>query len=105
MIGSFAQLADDATRLMLRASSHGTVPSRFPAKDMRRLETVDSTLHVLATRYGARFSSPIARQCTVQGCLAALDTAALGVLVFDKGHLTTTGAKWLTPQLLAGVIH
>jgi peptidoglycan/LPS O-acetylase OafA/YrhL len=104
VIGSFAQFTDDAPRLMLRAASHGTVPQRFPAADMRRLTTVDSSVRALATRYGATFRSPIERQCNAQGCMAALDTAAIGVLVFDKGHLTTAGAKWLTPQLLAGVI-
>ena len=65
-----------------------------------KLMKIDSTLKDVAAQSGALFGSPLDAECTKDGCLVALDTAAIGITTWDDGHLTSMGSRYVIDRVL-----
>jgi peptidoglycan/LPS O-acetylase OafA/YrhL len=100
LMGSSAQYGEDVPRLILNALRHGPAPTRLHPVILPKLVKIDSVLKDVAARTGALFATPLDAECTKDGCLVSLDTAAVGITTWDDGHLTSMGSRYVIDRVL-----
>jgi peptidoglycan/LPS O-acetylase OafA/YrhL len=105
LLGSFAQFERPVPLLLVDKLKRGAIPRRLATPLMPTLMTIDSTLSAIAIRTGAEFVSPLAAQCSPDGCLVSLDGSIDSVTTWDRFHLTLVGSKFIAEQMLRPYLH
>ncbi len=104
LIGSFAEFDESVINTLVRELERGPMPTRLPARQLVALRMVDSTLRAVAARTGATFVSPVETQCDRETCLVALASDPAQLLIWDIGHLTALGSRWVAERALLPIL-
>jgi peptidoglycan/LPS O-acetylase OafA/YrhL len=100
LVGSSAEYERPVPKLLAEALDKGAIPRRLQSPRLPSLLAIDSVLRAVAARAGAEFVSPLAAQCTRDGCLVTLDGSPESVTIWDSGHLTLVGSRFVAERVL-----
>ncbi|MGB0920741.1 MAG: acyltransferase family protein [Alphaproteobacteria bacterium] len=100
LIGAMPQWRPTLPTWMLREGHSLDVARRLPPTNREEMRRKDAEVSAMAAKHGHTYLSIDAQLCDAHACQATIDTPqGVDLLIWDHGHLTLSGARYLTNLL------